>query len=170
VRLNFGKCAHTIVRRICRDLGRHHRSSECTGLSIPSAPATVEDAAGTATPATTSMPRQRLRSIPRESPNRRVGINCHRTPKPDRSTSHRLSDRVSANTIHDRGTTDERTTLIESVTSIHHGPLLFHASCLLQIEPHRRRNHIASITSVASGYGHYRAPQDHLLLCHSRQL
>ena len=63
VRLNFGKCAHTIVRRICRDLGRHHRSSECTGLFIPSAPATVEDAAGTATPATTSMPRQRLRSI-----------------------------------------------------------------------------------------------------------
>ena len=31
--------------------------------SIPSAPATVEDAAGTPTPATTSMPRQRLRSI-----------------------------------------------------------------------------------------------------------
>ena len=26
MRLNFGKCAYTIVRRICRDLGRHHRS------------------------------------------------------------------------------------------------------------------------------------------------
>jgi len=42
--------------------------------SFQSAPTTGEDAAGTPTAATTSMPRQRLRSIPGESATQWVGI------------------------------------------------------------------------------------------------
>jgi len=66
---------HAIVPWMCRDrVDRHHRWVDRTGLFIRSAPATDEDAAGTPIAATTSMPRQRLRSIPRESATQQLGI------------------------------------------------------------------------------------------------
>jgi hypothetical protein len=56
-------------------VARHYRLSDCIGLFIPSVSATDKDAGGLPVLQQASMPRQRLRSIPRESATQRIGIS-----------------------------------------------------------------------------------------------
>jgi len=66
----FAKSRHGIVPWMCRDVvGRYHSWSDCSvyHYSFDTLPAAGKRLVGTPTPATNSMPRQRLRSIPCDS-------------------------------------------------------------------------------------------------------
>jgi len=56
-------------------VARHYRLSHCIVLFIPSLPGTDKDAGKLPVLQQASMPRQRLRSIPKESATQRLGIN-----------------------------------------------------------------------------------------------